>query len=115
IVAVGLWALTRGDLAVSVVGALAYLLPFLGGSWYFTGRSEPMRLFRLDTIPAVSGTLLGIAGVAVIHELWVYCLGQGVGYLAAVLLTAGAVLRGTPRSRSPLALVETLGGQRAAV
>lgn len=115
VLAVLLWALTRGDLAVSIVGAFAYLLPAVGGNWYFAGRSEPLRLFRFDTIPAICGTLLGIAGVWWTHELWVFCLGQGLGYLAAAVITAVVVLRGAPRSERIPSLRDTLSAQRAAV
>jgi len=116
VIAVILVLLTRGDVLVSVLGAAVYLLPNLGATWYFTGEGRPMRLLLCDTLPTVTGAVAGIIGAVVTGELWVYLVGQGLGFVAAVLIDAVVVLRGSSgRSMAPMRLRTALSGQRHAV
>jgi len=110
--------LTRGDVLTSVLGAMVYLLPYLGGTWYFTGQARPMRLFLCDTVPTMCGTVAGVVGAILLGQTWAFLIGQGLGYLVAVTLDARAALRGAAPAidagaRRPLRLV--LSEQRHAV
>ncbi|WP_243063512.1 lipopolysaccharide biosynthesis protein [Humibacter sp. RRB41] len=111
--------LTRGDIAVAIVGSVTYLLPFLGASWYFVGEGRPWRLFVYDSLPTLVGTLAGLAGAVATRSLIVFLLLQAAGSLVAVVLDAFVVLRGSGagiRGRtSPRAAVASLAGQRHAV
>ncbi|QDZ16445.1 lipopolysaccharide biosynthesis protein [Humibacter ginsenosidimutans] len=111
--------LTRGEIAVSVVGAVTYLLPFLGASWYFVGESRPWRLFVCDSLPTLLGTLGGLAAAAATRNLIAFLIVQACGSLVAVIVDAvvvlhgsGATVRGLAR---PSSVVSSLGGQRHAV
>jgi len=87
--------LTRGDVLTSVLGAAVYLLPYLGGTWYFTGQARPMRLFLCDTVPTMCGTVVGVASALLTGQIWAFLIGQGLGYVVAVTLDARVALRGT--------------------
>jgi O-antigen/teichoic acid export membrane protein len=52
-----------------VLASIAYLLPFLGGNWYFIGEAKPKRLFFLDALPQFSGTLIGLAVLALTRDI----------------------------------------------
>lgn len=93
VLAVLLIILTSGDVLISVLGAAVYLLPYLGANWYFTGEGRPRRLLLFDTLPMVVGGALGLVGASLTHELWVYLVFQGLGYLAAVSISALVVRR----------------------
>lgn len=109
--------LTRGDLLISVLGAAVYLLPYLGAGWYFTGEGRPKRLLLFDTLPAVVGAVLGLVGTWVTGQLWMYLAFQGVGYLAAVTVSAAVVQRSPqePGFEDRTPLKELLLSQRHAV
>ncbi|MFT4260661.1 lipopolysaccharide biosynthesis protein [Microbacterium sp.] len=115
--AVLLIVLTRGDVLVSVLGAAVYLLPYLGASWYFTGEGRPGRLLLLDTLPVLVGGVIGLVGTWLTGQLWAYLLCQGLGYVAAVAVSAD-VIRRSPQEpgyadRTPLRSL--LASQRHAV
>lgn len=93
LIALLLFVLTRGDALVSILGAVVYLLPYLGANWYFTGEGRPKRLLLFDTVPTIAGAVLGLIGSWFTGQLWVYLLFQGLGYLAAVTLSAQVVRR----------------------
>lgn len=96
VLALLLVVLTRGDVLLSILGAAVYLLPYLSANWYFTGEGRPKRLLLFDTLPTVVGAVLGLVGVWLIGQLWVYLLLQGLGYLAAVAISA-QVVRHSPQ------------------
>lgn len=117
VLALLLLALTRGEMLISILGAAVYLLPYLGANWYFTGEGRPKRLLLFDTLPTVIGGVLGLVGVWLTHELWVYLVFQGLGYVAAVSISA-LVVRRSPQDadfvdRTPLRAL--LATQRHAV
>lgn len=117
VLALLLIALTRGEMLISILGAAVYLLPYLGANWYFTGEGRPTRLLLFDTLPTVLGGVLGLVGVWLTHELWVYLVFQGLGYLGAVSISA-LVVRRSPQDadfvdRTPLRAL--LATQRHAV
>lgn len=117
VMALLLLALTRGDVLVSVLGAAVYLLPYLGANWYFTGEGRPTRLLLFDTVPTLTGAVLGLIGTWLIGQLWVYLLLQGIGYLAAVTISAQFIRRSPQEAgfedRTPLRVL--LASQRHAV
>ncbi|MGL3149842.1 lipopolysaccharide biosynthesis protein [Microbacterium sp. A82] len=117
LIALLLIALTHGDIGISILGAAVYLLPYLGANWYFTGEGRPKRLLLFDTVPIVIGGVLGLVGVWFTHELWVYLVFQGLGYLAAVSISALVVHRSPQdadfEDRTPLKTL--LATQRHAV
>lgn len=117
ILAALLCLLTRGDILVSVVGALVYLLPNLGASWYFAGEGRPKRLVLFDTVPTVTGAALGLVAAWLTGSLLFYIILQGVGYVVAVTVSAIVVLRGTREQSEPEleTLGRTLANQRHAV
>lgn len=117
ILAVVLILLLRGDLLIAILGAAVYLLPYLGANWYFTGEGSPKRLLLFDTTPTILGALLGLIGASMTGQLWVYLLGQGIGYVAAVFGSA-LVVRSSKRDpdyddRTPITVL--LASQRHAV
>lgn len=110
-----LFLLFRGDLLVALIGAAAYLLPSLGGAWYFIGEGRPLRLFLCDTVPMMAGNVLGVALAMIGGEAWMYLLGQGLGFFAAVVIDAVVILRGAPNQSAPPArILATLQTQRHA-
>lgn len=111
--------LTRGDVGISVLGSFAYLLPFLGATWYFVGESRPWRLFFFDSVPTLLGTIAGLAVAAASGSVLGFVSMQLLGSLVAVVLDALVVLRSREK---PLAAdftvgsaVRSLAGQRHAV
>jgi len=117
ILAILLCLLTRGDVLISVVGAVVYLLPNLGASWYFAGEGRPKRLVLFDTVPTVVGAVLGLVATWITGELVHYMILQGIGFLTAVIVSALVVLRGTRMESEPEIepLSRTLANQRHAV
>lgn len=119
-VAVGVMLLlTRGDVAVSILGGIVYLLPQLGAGWFFIGEGRPMRLLLWDAVPGLVGTITGVIAAAVTGQVVVYLLCQGIGYAVGALLSAIVVLRSGARAGSAdIGLKtwrQTLGDQRAGV
>ncbi|MGM7672174.1 lipopolysaccharide biosynthesis protein [Microbacterium sp. A93] len=117
VLALLLIVITHGQVLISIVGAAVYLLPYLGASWYFTGEGRPKRLLLFDTVPTVIGAVVGLIGTWATGELWVYLLFQGLGYIAAVSISA-LIVRQSPQDagfvdRTPLKTL--LSSQRHAV
>lgn len=94
VVTVGL--ISSIDPVAAGIAALAYLLPFLGASWYFVGQSKPTRLFAFDVLPQGLGTVAGVIGTAFLPEVWVFVTCQLVFNLIAVAGSAVVILRLDP-------------------
>lgn len=108
--------LCRGDFAIAFIGAASYLLPSLSGAWYFIGEGRPFRLFLCDTVPVIGGTALGVILAMLGGEAWMYLIGQGLGFLTAIIVDATVILQGAPaRSAPPARFLATLQAQRHAV
>lgn len=111
--------LTRGDVAVSVLGAIAYLLPYVASPWYFVGQARPGRLFVLNTLPSVIGTILGMLAAWLTSTIAAFLLLQALGYVVAVILERRHILASAPRGdRQPYRLgrvLRLLATQRHAV
>ncbi len=81
------------DPVAAGVAAIAYLLPFLGASWFFVGQSKPWRLFAFDVMPQGLGTILGVIATLFVPEVWVYVTCQLAFNLIAVAGSAVVVFR----------------------
>lgn len=111
--------LTRGDIALSVLGGIVYLIPLLGAGWYFVGEGKPLRLLLWDAVPGITGTVVGVAATMVTNDPTSFLICQGLGYVCGVTASALVVLRG-PRepATDPSTLKswrQTLSDQRSAV
>lgn len=84
-----------------IVGCLVYLLPFLGGTWYFVGEARPKRLILCDALPISIGTLAGVAGILLTQNVFVFLACQGVFNLIAVVATALVISNSAREKRSP--------------
>lgn len=84
------------DPVAAGIAALAYLLPFLGASWYFVGQSKPWRLFAFDVLPQGLGTVAGVIATSFLPEVWVFVTCQLVFNLIAVAGSAVVILRFDP-------------------
>lgn len=90
----------REALFVSVASA-AYLMPFVGASWYFVGEGRPMRLFLFDALPQLLGTVVGVGILTVTTDLTSLVITQLVFNLFAVVISATVVLRGGAGNLEP--------------
>ena len=118
-VVLGLLLLTRGDIVISVLGGLTYLVPWLGASWYFIGEGSPLRLLVFDTIPNVLGTVIGVILAALTGNTALFLIFQAIGYLAGAIGGTAIALRGQPRAEWDTSGVKhwrrTLVDQRSSV
>ncbi|MDQ0768572.1 O-antigen/teichoic acid export membrane protein [Pseudarthrobacter defluvii] len=76
------------------VASAAYLMPFVGASWYFVGEGRPMRLFLFDALPQLLGTVLGVGILVMTHDLTSLVATQLVFNLCAVVISAMVIFRG---------------------
>lgn len=86
--------LRPGESLFVSIAAAAYLLPFVGASWYFVGEGRPMRLFLLDALPQLLGTLAGLGVLVVTRDFTLLVVTQLIFNAAAVSLSALVILRG---------------------
>lgn len=112
------WLVSR-ESAVAMLACLAYLVPFLGASWFFVGDARPGRLLVFDTVPIMLGTVFGLIGLVLTGDVFVYLALQlalnVVGVVASCLLIrnkSAAVPRFDFNIRKA---VRRLGGQRHGV
>ena len=91
------WLIANDFQSVAVLACLAYLLPFLGASWFFVGDGRPGRLLLFDTVPVTLGTVLGLIGLTLTTNVYVYLTIQLAMNLVAVV-ASGLLIR----MRSPL-------------
>ncbi len=116
ITAVVLTVMLRGDVALAVLGSLAYLVPALSTNWFFTGIAQPSRLLMFDTIPATIGVIGGVIAGALTSSLLAVLACNLLGNLAAVVIGNTVVARTHPRITVPLdGIGATLLAQRHAV
>ncbi|WP_146070826.1 lipopolysaccharide biosynthesis protein [Arthrobacter sp. B1805] len=76
-----------------IAACCVYLIPFLGGAWYFVGEARPRRLILFDSLPISMGTLAGVVGILLTQEIYVFIACQGVFNIVAVLGTASVIRR----------------------
>lgn len=92
VAALVVWLIARDDKPVAVLACMAYLLPFLGASWFFVGDARPGRLLLFDTLPVTLGTAFGLIGLIVTGNVYVYLSIQLAMNLAAVV-ASGLLIR----------------------
>lgn len=78
-----------------ILSSIAYLVPYLGASWYFIGEAKPMRLFLVDALPQLTGTIVGLFVLTVTRDFTLLVATQLIFNLIAVLLSSVLVLKGT--------------------
>ena len=76
-----------------VLASVAYLLPFLGGNWYFIGEAKPKRLFILDALPQFSGTLIGLGVLALTRDIIWLVATQLLFNMLAIALTSIVIIQ----------------------
>ena len=113
------WLIARISPSVAVLACMAYLVPFLGGSWFFVGDARPGRLLVFDTLPVTLGTVFGLAGLILTGNVYVYLSIQLVMNLVAVV-ASGLLIRNksvsVPRFDFSVGRAfRRLGGQRHGV
>lgn len=79
-----------------IAACLVYLIPFLGGAWYFVGEARPKRLILCDALPAGLGNLAGVAGILLTQDIFVFIACQGFFNLVGVSLSARLIVRSAP-------------------
>lgn len=89
-----MWALNPSLLPLVLVASAAYLMPSVGGAWYFVGESRPDRLFRLEVLPQSLGVLASLPVMILTHDLTMTMSVQLVFNFVSVFISARAILRG---------------------
>lgn len=108
------------NLPMSLVMLLAVSFGSLGASWYFIGESSPGRLFWIDTMPRVIGSVLGVTLLAITRDAWWYVALYAVGAFATVVVPVITIPRRTgvgygEVSLAPRRSIALLVEQRAAM
>jgi O-antigen/teichoic acid export membrane protein len=105
--------------ALVAVGSAAYLVGFLGASWYFVGEARPGRLFLFDVMPQTLGLIFSIGVMLRTQSLVATVTTQLIFNVIGPAASAGVILHGSRRDIrfdwSPLAAFKRLGNQRHAV
>lgn len=87
--------LQPGHALFVVLSSLAYLLPYLGASWYFIGEAKPFRLFLGDALPQLVGTIIGLFVLTATRNFTLLVATQLIFNLVAVVLSSMMVLKRT--------------------
>jgi O-antigen/teichoic acid export membrane protein len=82
----------REAVFVSIASA-AYLMPFVGASWYFVGEGRPMRLFLFDALPQLLGTVAGVGVLVMTGDFTLLVITQLVFNICAVVISSSVILR----------------------
>jgi O-antigen/teichoic acid export membrane protein len=90
------------DPTAAALASLAYLLPFVGASWYFIGQAEPWKLLLFDVLPQGLGTVTGVVLIQFFPTPFVFVLSLFVFNVLAVVLGAAGALRS--KHQVPLAV-----------
>lgn len=96
------------DAAFVAIASVAYLLPYLGASWYFVGEARPMRLFLVDALPQLAGTIVGLVVLVVTRDFTLLVTTQLLFNLGAVVLSTAVVLSGSSGVKADLSLRTSL-------
>lgn len=88
--------ISPASVGVVIAGSVAYLLPFLGATWYFIGEARPLRLFLLDALPQMVGVMVGFLVLSVTGELAHFLIALAVLTAVGVFLSSAVILRGLP-------------------
>ena len=84
--------IAKTDPFVAAFASVAYVLPFVGASWFFIGQAKPWRLFLFDVLPQGLGTIAGLVLIQLVPDPIVFVLSLLVFNLLAVVSGAAGVL-----------------------
>ncbi len=90
----------REAVFVSIASA-AYLMPFVGASWYFVGEGRPMRLFLFDALPQLLGTVAGVGVLVMTGNFTLLVITQLVFNVCAVVISSSVILRDASGQLAP--------------
>ncbi|MDQ6733870.1 MAG: hypothetical protein M3Z35_07095, partial [Nitrospirota bacterium] len=76
------------DRMLTALACVAYVLPFLGGAWFFVGDAQPRRLFLFDTLPQSLGVVAGLIGLVLTRNMFVFVMALMVFNTWTVITTA---------------------------
>lgn len=82
----------RIDPPVAALASVAYILPFVGASWFFIGQAKPWKLFLFDVLPQGLGTVAGVVLIQFFPQPIVFVLALLAFNLLAVIVGAGGAL-----------------------
>lgn len=85
--------LSSFDPAAAALASIAYLLPFVGASWYFIGQAKPWQLLVFDVLPQGLGTVTGVILIQFVPHPFVFVLSLLAFNLIAVISGAVGALR----------------------
>jgi hypothetical protein len=97
------WALMAAD-----DRSVAYLLAYLGASWYFVGEARPRRLFLVDALPQLASTIVGIVVLVVTRGFTLMVTTQLLFNLGAVGPRIAVVLSGNSGVKDAYAFAHRL-------
>jgi O-antigen/teichoic acid export membrane protein len=80
------------DPPVAALASVAYVLPFVGASWFFIGQAKPWKLFLCDVLPQGLGIVAGVVLIQFFPQPVVFVLALLVFNLLAVVIGAGGAL-----------------------
>ncbi|MET3705849.1 O-antigen/teichoic acid export membrane protein [Arthrobacter sp. UYEF6] len=96
------------DAVFVAIASVAYLLPYLGASWYFVGEARPMRLFLVDALPQLAGTIVGLVVLVATRDFTMLVITQLLFNLGAVVLSIAVVLSGNSCVKADFSLRTSL-------
>lgn len=87
-----MWLLNPQHFALVAVGCAAYLVAYVGASWYFIGEARPSRLFRIDMLPQTLGVLVSLVVMLLTGSLVATVATQLVFNVSAAAISAWVIL-----------------------
>lgn len=93
------------DPPAAALASIAYLLPFMGASWYFIGQAKPWQLLVFDVLPQGLGTVVGVVLIQFAPHpvVFVLCL-LGFNLIAVIAGALGALQTNEVKNGQPLKL-----------
>ncbi|MEO2135574.1 polysaccharide biosynthesis C-terminal domain-containing protein [Microbacterium sp.] len=86
-------SLNRDHVLLVIAGSAAYLLPYLGASWFFVGEASPIRLFTYDILPQAMGLVTSVPVILASNNLILAVSTQFAFNLVGVVISARRILR----------------------
>jgi hypothetical protein len=88
-------AIVPHEKVTAYVAGVAMTLAGASANWFFIGEGRAGRFLGLDTVPRVSGTLVGATLLALTGDLLLFAAAQLAGALVALVASAAVILRGS--------------------
>lgn len=96
-IAIGIGMAVTGRSALTVsLAIIAYVMPGLGAGWFFVGTNQPGRMFLLDSLPPIVGSVGGLVAVVLWPSLDAFLGVMAVSMVAGTLLATVIVMARTP-------------------